>query len=152
MKDILDKNKGFSGEYEFLSNFYPCQIVYNGITYPSVEHAYQAAKTKNIKDKKRIAACLQASTAKMIGREIKPKDNWDEIKFKIMLSLVAQKFYKHKHLREKLISTKDGEWSTLKAYATEEQRDMAFEQMHKNYVSEISEIRKANREEVNTCD
>lgn len=47
---------------------------------------------------------------------------------------------------------KDERWSTLKAYATEEQRDMAFEQMHKNYVSEISEIRKANREEVNTCD
>ena len=47
---------------------------------------------------------------------------------------------------------KEEGWSILKAYATEEQRDKAFDQMHKNYVSEISEIRKANREEVNTCD
>lgn len=106
MKDILDKNKGFSGEYGFLSNFYPCRIVYNGITYPSVEHAYQAAKTKNIKDKKLIAACLQASTAKQLGKEVELRDDWEEIKIKVMLSLVAQKFYKHKHLREKLISTK----------------------------------------------
>ena len=48
MKDILDKNKGFSGEYEFLSNFYPCRIVYNGITYPSVEHAYQDRKSTRL--------------------------------------------------------------------------------------------------------
>lgn len=106
MKDILDKNKGFSGEYEFLSNFYPCRIVYNGITYPSVEHAYQAAKTNDITERKRIACCIQAGTAKMIGKTVVLRDDWEEIKFSVMLSLVAQKFYKHKHLREKLISTK----------------------------------------------
>jgi hypothetical protein len=27
---VIDK---FSGEYEFLSNFYNCKLVYNGITY-----------------------------------------------------------------------------------------------------------------------
>ena len=35
----------FQGKYRFLSNFYPCDIVYEGIQYPSTEHAYQAAKT-----------------------------------------------------------------------------------------------------------
>ena len=28
----------FDGRYGFLSNFYPCKIEYQGITYPSVEH------------------------------------------------------------------------------------------------------------------
>ncbi len=30
--------------YEFLSNFHPCRVVYNGKVYPSVEHGYQRAK------------------------------------------------------------------------------------------------------------
>jgi predicted NAD-dependent protein-ADP-ribosyltransferase YbiA (DUF1768 family) len=36
----------FKYEWEFLSNFYPCEIVWEGITYASTEHAYQAAKTQ----------------------------------------------------------------------------------------------------------
>ena len=37
----------FNGDYIFLSNFYPVEVEYNGILYPSVEHAYQAQKTLN---------------------------------------------------------------------------------------------------------
>ena len=36
--------KGFQGEYRFLSNFYPCQIEFEGLTYFSSEAAYQAQK------------------------------------------------------------------------------------------------------------
>lgn len=32
----------FRGKYDFLSNFYPVKIFYNGRDWPSVEHAYQA--------------------------------------------------------------------------------------------------------------
>ena len=35
----------FQGEYRFLSNFWPAQVVFEGVTYPTSEHAYQAAKT-----------------------------------------------------------------------------------------------------------
>lgn len=35
----------FHGEYAFLSNYYDSPIFYDGILYPSVEHAFQAAKT-----------------------------------------------------------------------------------------------------------
>ncbi len=34
----------FLDEFRFLSNFWPCEITYYGRLYPSVEHAYQAAK------------------------------------------------------------------------------------------------------------
>ena len=35
---------GFSGKYNFLSNFYPVEIEYQGLTFASVEQAYQWAK------------------------------------------------------------------------------------------------------------
>ena len=34
----------FGGEYSFLSNFHKCKVEFEGMTYPSVEHAFQAAK------------------------------------------------------------------------------------------------------------
>ena len=37
----------FHGENSFLSNFYPAPCVYEGETYATVEHAFQAAKTRH---------------------------------------------------------------------------------------------------------
>ena len=34
----------FKGEHRFLSNFFPAPVVWLGHTYPTVEHAFQAAK------------------------------------------------------------------------------------------------------------
>ena len=48
MNDIRE----FRGEFSWLSNFYPVQIEYEGLTYPSVEHAYQAGKLINIENRK----------------------------------------------------------------------------------------------------
>ena len=48
MKDAQEAIKpitSFAGEYSFLSNFYPCAITLDGDDYPTVEHAFQAAKT-----------------------------------------------------------------------------------------------------------
>ena len=41
---LNDKNAILSFRHTFLSNFYEVAIVYDGITYASVEHAYQAQK------------------------------------------------------------------------------------------------------------
>ena len=34
--------KGFQGEFRFLSNFWPAEITYENIVYPTTENAYQA--------------------------------------------------------------------------------------------------------------
>lgn len=34
----------FTGDYRFLSNFYPCKVRYLGLVYQSVEHAFQGRK------------------------------------------------------------------------------------------------------------
>jgi len=41
---IIDK---FRGEYSFLSNFYICSVIREDPCFPSLEHAFQAAKTLN---------------------------------------------------------------------------------------------------------
>ena len=44
----MAKIDSFSGEYDFLSNFYSQEITYDGIKYPTNEHAFQAAKTLDL--------------------------------------------------------------------------------------------------------
>lgn len=43
-----------TSEYQFLSNFYPEDMEWNGEIYRSSEHAYQAAKATNDEDKKKV--------------------------------------------------------------------------------------------------
>ena len=56
--------KGFFGfgkdEYGFLSNFYPAPTEYDGVIYPTSEHAYMASKTNNPEEQ---AAILKVRTA-----------------------------------------------------------------------------------------
>ncbi len=88
MKEILS----FSGEYAFLSNFYPCTILYEGILYPSTEHAYVAAKTENIIQRKHIAKIAFPGQAKKFGKTLVLRDNWDTIRLSVMMELLIQKF------------------------------------------------------------
>jgi ribA/ribD-fused uncharacterized protein len=95
----------FKGEYRFLSNFWPCQIYYEGMVYQSVEHAYQAAKTTNVYVRRQIADMPKPSMAKRLGKTIPLRDDWENVKFHVMLSLVYYKFAFNKELREKLLAT-----------------------------------------------
>jgi hypothetical protein len=59
--------ESFVGEHAFLSNFFPCKIVYEGIEYPSTEHAFQAAKTPDRETRLIIAAKKKPGQAKHAG-------------------------------------------------------------------------------------
>jgi ribA/ribD-fused uncharacterized protein len=96
--------KEFQGEHRWLSNFWPAKVVIGGIVYPSVENAYQAAKTLNLEQRKRFAACT-AGQAKRLGKTVDMRNDWESVKLQIMLDLVRQKFYVHLELRNKLLAT-----------------------------------------------
>jgi hypothetical protein len=100
----MDKIDKFQGEYRFLSNFYPCNIIYEGVVYSSVEHAYQAAKTTNEDLKKQIARMRTPSAAKQAGKNVPLREDWDEIKVSIMEELVKEKF-RDLHLLRMLLET-----------------------------------------------
>jgi hypothetical protein len=101
--DIL----GFNKEYRFLSNFYPATVEYDGLEYSSTEHAYQAAKTEDAAQRRRIREAQKPGDAKRLGKQVKMRTNWEQIKVGVMKDLVRQKFTNHKELKEKLLATGD---------------------------------------------
>lgn len=99
--------KGFGGEFHFLSNFYPCEVEYQGLVYPSSEHAYQAAKVLCIEEKKEVAKLKTAAEAKKIGKTLDVRFDWPEIKLEVMLEIVRNKFNQNERLAEMLLATED---------------------------------------------
>lgn len=74
------------------SNFYPYAVMYEDITYPSNEHAYQASKGLDIEMRMSIMRCGTAAAAKKAGQNIKLRPDWDVIKLQVMKDLVQLKF------------------------------------------------------------
>lgn len=94
----------FQGEYRFLSNFWPAELVMDGITYPTVEHAYQAAKTLDQRERLIIMASPTPGDAKRRGRRVRVRPDWEKVKIPIMRQLVEAKF-QHPELAKRLIIT-----------------------------------------------
>lgn len=83
----------FTGKYDFLSNFYPVLVCDDmAIDYPSVEHAYQAAKSTNPETRYLIRDFTTAAEAKKRGRIIRIRAGWNDVKLTIMLGFLRQKF------------------------------------------------------------
>lgn len=99
----------FRDEHSYLSNFFKIPITYKELTYPSVEHAYIAHKSTDLKWRKFCSTTkLTPGQLKRAGREIKLRDDWNKIKLSIMEDLLRIKFSSNPDLANKLLSTKDG--------------------------------------------
>jgi ribA/ribD-fused uncharacterized protein len=95
--------KSFSGDYRFLSNFYPVEVVLDGVTYPTVENAYQAAKTLDLEKRQDFLDVLPGF-AKRLGQRLGIRPDWNDVKLDIMTRLNEQK-YMQPDLRKKLCDT-----------------------------------------------
>lgn len=73
-----DRIDRFEGPWRFLSNFYRAEVIYNGISYPTAEHAFQAAKATTAADHDFIRAANGPAEAKRRGRLIKCREDWEE--------------------------------------------------------------------------
>ena len=104
MEKVIDS---FEGEYEFLSNFYFCEIKDNkGNVWKTNEHFFQAMKGKNDENRqKRIQLAPTPGKAKRLGRLITLRDDWEIVKKDIMYQALQFKFTQHKDLCKKLIDT-----------------------------------------------
>ena len=94
----------FSNEYQFLSNFYNAEVVYEGITYRSSEAAFQAAKSKDFQLRKEFSE-LNSAQAKLKGRHIELRNDWDQVKDDIMYEIVKDKFTRNPNLKSLLMKT-----------------------------------------------
>ena len=102
-----EKIDSFSGEFHFLSNFHTSYILYDGIVWPTVEHAYQAMKTLDENQRMNILEANSPGEAKKLGRCVTMRVDWDDIKLEIMEELVREKFESKPKLAEKLLATED---------------------------------------------
>ncbi|MBR2742423.1 MAG: NADAR family protein [Clostridia bacterium] len=94
--------KSFRGKNAFLSNFYPCLVEYEGMIFPSVEHAFQAAKTLDMQKRITFQVCPTPKEAKACGRKLKLRPDWEEIKIDVMRTLVRDKFTRNRSFQTDL--------------------------------------------------
>lgn len=109
---------GFSYNYRFLSNFWPCKIRWMGMNFPNTEAAYQATKVDPELPQeeydslvKQIQLAQTPGVAKRLGKEIKDKGkqrkDWHDISLQVMYELNFVKFAQDKSLGKKLLDTGD---------------------------------------------
>lgn len=96
----------FDGKWAFLSNFYWNEIEFEGITYPTNEHFFQAMKTLDIGERQKIANCLTPGQAKRMGRQVALRSDWEEVKEDIMFLGLCLKFA-DEQLADWLVETGD---------------------------------------------
>jgi ribA/ribD-fused uncharacterized protein len=104
----MAKIVSFTGPNFFLSNFYPCEVAFEGKLYKSSEHAYMAAKTVDENIRAYIASQPTPAAAKKIGRSIPLRGGWDSIRIHYMRVVLESKFGDYE-LRERLNATKGHE-------------------------------------------
>jgi len=100
----------FEGANRFLSNFHEHPITYNGVIYPSSEHAYQAAKFADVSDRQHVAAMPTPNDSKEMGRKAdlsKLSFHWDTEKYGIMREILSIKFELGTELASRLMDTGD---------------------------------------------
>lgn len=98
-----DQIVSFNGRYRFLSNFWLTDIKWEGLNYVSVENAYQAAKS-NVRNIRLAFTNITPHAAKKLGRKIKYRNDWEQVKLGVMLDLIRLKF-EDDCLKEKLLRT-----------------------------------------------
>jgi len=97
----------FRGPYSYLSNFFLCKISYEGLIYPSAEHAFQAAKTTSKAVRIAIRDCHTPGSAKSAGRQITLRPDWEDVKIDVMRDILRAKFGQNTVLRFALLDTGD---------------------------------------------
>lgn len=91
----------FRDEFYFLSNMFPVEIKIGEYTFSCAESAFQASKCLLPEDKKRFES-LNGFEAKKLGRKVKLRPDWNEVRIPLMRRILKIKF-SHPDLAEKLM-------------------------------------------------
>lgn len=102
---VIDR---FSGANKFLSNFYYHKFKFEGATYRTAEHAFQAQKTTVRSQVVAIKGANSPAAAKRMGRKCSMREDWDLIKVNVMERIVRAKF-QDKDMAKLLLATGDAE-------------------------------------------
>lgn len=100
---------GIQEEYGFLGNFYPAPFTLKGVTWPTVEHYFQAQKFAGTEHEEAIRRVASPTIAARMGRSrARPlRPDWEAVKEAIMLEALRAKFTQRADLGERLCATGD---------------------------------------------
>jgi ribA/ribD-fused uncharacterized protein len=97
----------FSGEFDYMSNFYFSKTVIGKFIYDTVEHYFQSRKAVTDREEREIRETSTPGKAKRMGRKIKIRADWEKIKYDVMFIGVKFKFEQHPDIAKKLKVTGD---------------------------------------------
>ena len=89
-----------------LSNFADSPFELDGKKWKTVEHYFQAQKTLDEKEQEKIRKSFKPKIAKKLGREVKLRSDWEEVKVDIMRKALNEKFDDYE-FQKLLLATKD---------------------------------------------
>src|SRR5690606_17829020 len=95
------------GSRRFLSNFMESKITMGELTFPTAMHAFQAAKSVDPKDWKKILKAPSPLSALVNGRKLPLRPDWEEIKVAVMTEVIRCKFDQNPELKALLMATGD---------------------------------------------
>lgn len=104
MKNLIINFDAFEGpnEFDFLSNFYRGKpITVFGQSWLTAEHAFAGMKTRRFSDREMISRAVSPGAAKSLGRRIRLRPDWEEVKYDVMMSILRCKF---------TLAREEGQW------------------------------------------
>lgn len=92
----------------FLSNFYRAPFQCQGFNWPTVEHFYQAHKSRDMHHQVHVRFVAWPKEAKRIGRACKSlRPDWADWRMEVMLTALVAKFAQNPALQDRLLATDD---------------------------------------------
>lgn len=91
-------------EYNFLCNFYNADVTINGVTFANNESAFQAFKCW---DRVHEFIGLSPDDAKKLGRRVRLRPDWEDVKEQVLYDVVFAKFSGNDELKRRLLATGD---------------------------------------------
>ncbi|MEV0373650.1 NADAR family protein [Streptomyces sp. NPDC050636] len=92
---------------EGLRNDYPAPVDVEGVTYPSVAHAYWALSAADPTARAAIAAADTPYAARGLAADATRREGWEQARTAVMTGLLRTKYTQHPDLAEILLATDD---------------------------------------------
>lgn len=90
--DSFESIRFFRGDYDFLSNFHPCELTVSDLPWPTAEHLFQACKTFDFTHQEHVRLAPTPGEAKKRGRAVAIRWDWEQVKDQTMKGIVTIKF------------------------------------------------------------
>ena len=111
MKDSKKPVLFYQRYFYCFSNFSSFKVEWKGVLWMTSEHAYQAAKFNDEKIVKEIRESISAHDSKKTAHKYRDlvREDWDDIKLKIMEKIIEAKLAQHSFIQKRLKETKNRE-------------------------------------------